>query len=103
MAFQRPACTRLAIAGYRFQDAAYCPACIGRVVAADPRYDGWALAPGIFMGAEDDLSEIAAAFGINRGDESTFDSGDFPKVVLASRVPDGDTCRRCGRELRRAP
>jgi hypothetical protein len=103
MAYQRPAFPLLAIAGYRFQDATYCPGCIGRAITADPRYDGWALAPGIVMGAEDDLSEIAAAFGINRSDESTFNSGDFPKVVLAGRIPDGDACRRCGRELRRAP
>jgi hypothetical protein len=95
MAHQRRAVTRLTdIAGYRFQDATYCPACIGRVITADSRYDGWALARGIVMDAEDDLSEISAAFGINRSDESAFGSGDFPEVVLASCVPDGEACRR---------
>jgi hypothetical protein len=53
-----------AIAGCRFQDAIYCPACIGRALAADPRYDGRALARGIVIDAEDDLCEIAADSGL---------------------------------------
>jgi hypothetical protein len=50
------------------------------------------------MTAEDDLSEIAAAFGINRADESTFDSADFPKILTRDRAADV-ACHQCGRAL----
>lgn len=87
-----------AIVAYQFQASLYCPGCIGDVLASDARYDGWKLAAGVRMDAESDLNEIAHAFGINRQDETSFDSSDFPKVVFADQV-DGETCEACGGEL----
>ena len=53
----------------------YCPGCIIDQLPTGPgqMYDGWALAPGVRMHPEDNLTEIAYAFGIDRGDETTFD------------------------------
>jgi hypothetical protein len=77
------------IIGYIYAADTYCPECI---IGALPTgeggaFDGWALAPGAApMSTEDNLAEIAHVFGINRDDETTFVSDDFPKVI----VPSGD-------------
>jgi hypothetical protein len=42
------------------------------------------------MDTEAVLTQIAEANGIDRFDESSFDSGDFPKVIFASDVEDGE-------------
>lgn len=89
------------VVGYIFRADLYCPAHIGAAVAADARYDGWALAPGAApMTAEADLDEIAVAFGIDRHDETSFDSDDFPKVVFAHEAADDAECVTCGEALR---
>lgn len=90
------------IAGYTFRADVYCPDCIIEALPTGEgeAYDGWALAPGAGpMSTEDNLNEIALAFGIDRQDERTFDSSDFPKVIFHSQV-EGDVCGHCGRELR---
>jgi hypothetical protein len=51
------------------------------------------------MRAEDLLDQCAGAMAIDREDEYSFDSGDFPKVIFASSVEDGECCGRCGNEL----
>lgn len=60
--------------------------------------DGWTLM-GVVMSTEDNLAEIAHAFGIDRMNESSFDSGDFPKVIFASQVEDDEYCGKCDRSL----
>ena len=89
------------IVGYTFRADIYCPECIvGALPTGDGEaFDGWALAGGVRKSAEDNLSEVAAAFGINRDNESSFDSGDFPKVIFASMTEDAGTCGSCGGEL----
>jgi hypothetical protein len=89
------------IVGYTYNADIYCPACI---IAALPTgeggaFDGWALGKGTTMATEDNLNEIAFAFGIDRKDETTFDSGDFPKVIFASQVEEPTNCGSCGRDL----
>lgn len=44
------------------------------------------------MAVEDVLDQIAGANGIDRGDERTFDSNEFPKVIFSSDIEDGETC-----------
>jgi len=96
------------IAGYTYNADTYCPDCI---IAALPTgdgqaFDGWAtVAPFdgwativLPMSTEDNLSEIAYAFQIDRMDERSYDSGDFPKVIFESSVED-DICTTCGRGL----
>jgi hypothetical protein len=90
------------IVGYTFNADTYCPRCI---IAQLPTgegqaFDGWALAEGAApMSTEDNLHEIAAAFGIDWQDESSYDSGDFPKVVFAGQVEEDERCGACGETL----
>lgn len=83
-------------AGYTYKAELYCPEHIES--AMDTRkggdFDGWALDPSLpRIGAERNLDEIAHAFGIDREDEHTFNSDDFPKRVTEEQL-DGD--ERCG-------
>lgn len=49
------------------------------------------LAPGARgMRAEDALDQLAAIEDIDRDDERTFDSGEFPKVIFRCNLDDGD-------------
>lgn len=52
-----------------------------------------------FVGLEDLLDRWAALEGVDRMDEHTFDSGDFPKVVFASQIEDIEHCDGCGEEI----
>lgn len=90
------------IVGYTFNADTYCRE---HIVGALPTgegeaFDGWALAQGVRMSTEDNLSQIAYAFGIDRDDESSFDSSEFPKVIFADQAWDGeDYCAVCLRPL----
>ena len=89
------------IVGYTFQAETYCPGCIIAQLStgSGQTYDGWALTPGVSMPVEANLTEIAYAFGIDRDDEKTFDSDDFPKVILSSEIGYCGACGACGGEL----
>lgn len=89
------------IIGYTFRADTYCPECINDALPTgegEP-YDGWGVASGVRSSPEDLLNETALAFGIDRNDERTFDSDDFPKVIFVSQVEDHETCGGCGRTL----
>lgn len=83
------------IVGYIFQAEQYTPE--GVIAAlptgAEQKFDGWALAANVNMSVEDNLNELAAAFGIDRLNESTFDSWDFPKVIFRDSVEEDDRFR----------
>jgi hypothetical protein len=97
--------------GYVYAADLYCPNCIAPVLVSRPDFDGWALIPGVTMSTEDNLNEIAFAVGINRDDEHSFDSGDFPKVYVGTPHDGcsldngyepgqcGDRCSGCGEHL----
>lgn len=51
------------------------------------------------MDPETVLDQHAAANGIDRTDEHTFDSDDFPKVVFADEVQPDDYCEDCFESL----
>lgn len=88
------------IVGYMFTADVYCSDCIIDVVTCQPQFYGWALAEGVQMSTEDNLSEIAAAFSIDRMDEGSFDSGEFPKVIFGSQVEsDEERCGACEEPL----
>lgn len=86
------------IVGYTFRADNYCPEHIEDVLTATEEYDGWKLAESVTMATEDNLNEIAAHFGINRQDESSFGSDEFPKVIYRDQA-DGDSCAVCGERL----
>jgi len=89
------------IVAYTFNADTYCPDCIiDALPTGDGQaFDGWKLAAGVVMTVEDNLAEIAHAFSIDRMDEWSYDSGDFPKVVFESQIEDVEHCGGCGREL----
>jgi hypothetical protein len=69
------------IAGYTFNAENYCPAdVVGRM-------DGQCSVPA--EDAEAKLDYLAVMLGIDREDERSFDSGDFPKVIFADSAHDG--------------
>jgi len=43
------------------------------------------------MGAEASLDQLANELGFDRGDERTFDSSEFPKVILNGQLTCADT------------
>lgn len=90
-----------AVIGYTFQSDMWCVDCIiGALPTGEgERFDGWALAPGVKMTAEGNLDEIAAAFGIDRHDEWSYDSDEFPKVIYADGVAEHMICGGCGNPL----
>ena len=73
------------IVAYTYGGDIFCPAHItngGMPMGTDGAFDGWALEPDSTMTVEENLDEIALAFGVDRQDETSFDSIDFPKVVF---------------------
>ncbi len=60
------------IVGYTFQADNYCPGCI--------------------------IDQLPTGPG-QPYDETTFDSGDFPKVIFSSQLEDTEHCGACGWEL----
>lgn len=74
------------IAGYTFNAENYRPkqlieVLIAAKVASPAARD---------MTVEDALDQIAAANAFDRYDEGTFDSSEFPKVILVSQLTDDD-------------
>jgi hypothetical protein len=78
------------IVGYAYQADEYCPGCI---VAELGRPDS--LPPFGGLAAEDCLNQVAAVFGIDRQDESSFDGYEFPKVILREQVSSLIDCPAC--------
>lgn len=86
------------IVGYVFKADTYCPDHVEDAVTSTEAYDGWKLVEPVTMPTEDSLNEIAAAFQIDRYDESSFDSDEFPKVIFRDQA-EGFYCGACGEPL----
>jgi len=88
-----------AIVAYAYHAEILCPSCALESLPTGPgeEFDGWEDMTGR-MTAEENLTELALAFGIDRNDERSFDSDEFPKVVFSSDLP-VETCSKCGEEL----
>ena len=52
-----------------------------------------------FVGVEDLLDIVAKSRGIDREDEHSFDSDEFPKVVFLDQIGESETCDNCGEEI----
>jgi hypothetical protein len=76
------------IVGYTFNADVCCPDCIARMFGG----------LNALQGAEQILDHAARWRNIDRADESSFDSGDFPKVVFADAL-DAYCCGQCGDAL----
>ena len=78
------------IVGYTYRADLYCPACI--ITQSNCYPDG-----GMWIAtAEQLLSMRASQLNIDRMDETTFDSGEFPKVVFRDMLTCVEVCE-CGR------
>lgn len=90
------------VAGYMYRGDLYCPDHIVDTYRRDRRSGGHQLdsiaAPGT-VDTETWLDERAAMRGINRYDETTFDSGQFPKIIFDDQVEETDCCAECGEPL----
>jgi hypothetical protein len=85
----------MTIVGYTYRADNYCPTCvIQRIVL-----NGKPVAVDTNANVENVLDRLADANGIDRYDESSFDSGDFPKVIFSTMVEDDEQCGECGAEL----
>lgn len=75
-----------AVVGYMYRADLYTPA---GIIEAGIQ-EGWLAPAARGMSAEDALDQAQHTFGIDREDEYSFDSDDFPKVVLDQHVDEGD-------------
>lgn len=88
------------IVAYVYQADIYCPDCIADL--ATRRISELASGStirervGIFPDPEALLNRWAGLIGLDREDEATFDSGDFPKVVFRDQLEEDEHCGSCG-------
>ena len=75
------------IVAYMYNADLYCGECIVKLVSGDPDY--------FHLDTEEALNQFAQVEGIDREDEATFDSGDFPKVVLRDQLDGDEHCGHC--------
>ncbi|MEH0110805.1 hypothetical protein V6N00_13925 [Tersicoccus sp. MR15.9] len=85
--------------GYTFRAEQYCPEDLLDALPTGPgeAFDGWDDLSG--QPVEDSLRELAFAFSIDREDEASFDSDDFPKVIFRDQTTEDDVCGACGKDL----
>lgn len=85
------------IVGYTYQADIYGPECIVGLVARDLGVEHDTAGAGFTV--ESALDALASAAAIDRQDERSFDSDDFPKVVFRDQLEPDDRCGECGRRL----
>ena len=78
------------ITAYTYKADIVCPLCI--IDALPSGLEDLDFAPG---DVETALDAIAKLQGIDRCDETTYDSGEFPKVIFRDQVEDGNVCGVC--------
>lgn len=89
------------IVGYTYNADIYCRECMWEIAV------NWVDLPedlhekARHMGVEDALDLLAKQLGVDRHDERSYDSGDFPKVVFESQACDEehDFCGGCNGKL----
>ena len=85
------------VVGYTYQAELVCRPCMRSIAANQIEARGW---NSEYVSLDRLMSTWATDIaGVDEGDESSFDSGDFPKVVFADQNQADDTCGRCGETL----
>lgn len=84
------------VAAYTYQADIYCGHCLVLQLLSA----GEASPAALDMPTEDVLDQLQHNFGIDRYDEHSYDSGDFPKVVFGTSLEDDERCGACGERLR---
>lgn len=84
------------ISAYTYQADLLCPSCVLDAMTTDgTKRPGYAAAA-LGRDPEQALDALAAVAMLDRYDEHSFDSDEFPKVVFADQVEPGDRCGACG-------
>lgn len=85
-----------AIVGYTYDAEQLCPKCCVDSIVLDASKP-----PFKDLNAEQILDIVANTVytSVDRQDERTFDSNEFPKVIFASQVEDDEQCYHCGENL----
>lgn len=78
------------VVAYTYKADIVCPSCVLKAVPTP--YPAT-------HSAESALDILAQEIGVDRYNEETFDSDDFPKVVFRDQMEDGDVCGSCGERL----
>ncbi len=94
------------VVGYTYQADNYCDECMRKRALPMLATNGIATMYGDAGQTEDILDEWAMSTGLDRADETSFDSGDFPKVIrdesahdlcgTTPEYPPGTCADRCG-------
>jgi hypothetical protein len=86
-----------AVVGYTYQAEILCGSCTASRVTANPGDTAHGTRPPLYRRTPEQAEQIIATAarikGVDRDDEHTYDSGDFPKVIFADQV---DASERCG-------
>lgn len=78
------------IVGYIFNADIFCPDCIfPQLTGSIPMYP-----------VETELDDYAKLRQINRQDERTFDSSDFPKVIFSTQLEHREFCGSCEKGIK---
>lgn len=77
------------IVGYTYQADNHCPTCIKRMFGGGD----------LDIDADEVLDYEAERHGIDRHDESSFDSGEFPKVIFTDMAEEDEYCGTCHQSL----
>jgi len=78
------------VVAYTYQADIYCPGCIAQMFTEPDTGDGVNAVQAQWMSTEDILERVAERRGIDYSDPYSYDSDDFPKVVLADQANDAD-------------
>ena len=83
------------IVGYTYQAENLCTGCTRTLAMRWGGFDD-----GAATSTEALLDRLAGVVGVDRYDERSYDSDDFPKVIFDSQVEDSDErCGSCGESL----
>jgi len=80
---------------HRYQADIYCPPCLIEAMIAA----GIAAPAARDMTTADVLEQCAGALAIDRDDDTTYDTSEFPKPVFLDWLAPDDSCTRCHEPL----
>jgi len=87
----------MTIVGYTYWADIYCPLCISAELLKRYEINDECIVN--CVDSEHELDTIGMLIGIDRYDEYSFDSDNFPKVIFSWQVEDNEFCCICHEEI----